>query len=1085
MVALNVVQRLRHTNDLRTYRKKLVNEFQQSVLLRTLPALLDAPLLIVGIDGTPRHLDDTVEQAGYVVLCGGNGSGRTLALQQLAQHWLADDRATPLLIALPSLDDGRKPPITLLAEAVGQAAQVAGRAPKRSSVQGSLPERLAGWALLITSLEELPAQRQQAWREALQAAPQQWPETQVVVEAARDESRWPGFTTLTIAAASEQNLERWLELLVPADRRALLAGVLRAGSPLAPLGERVFDVALLAIVVARSGVPHSRAHLYDAAFAVLFDLARGRDDAQLNELQLLAAYDERPAKLVDGLIEPNAVGEIRFVAPLLRSFLAAQQLVAEQRYDLLGALEAGERREIARFCSSIAADTGPLFAAIWGAGRPEIEDVLTLGNCLRECADTPPNWTIRIIGALAVIARDGRPPQRTQALLLLRQCRAALNNVLDTLAEADERSQQVIPQLLALLPQDLALGYAEQMIYSPAVSEALAWSLADVLVSRAGALAAPNELPADPAAQVRWLYVQALRSHASRAHLVERLAPAELRLASSRLDSARLLQVAAVLIEDSQLPTEHRIAGLALLGSNDQPTALTVIERACYDESAPLRQAALAALAARDASRGQTALSRAAIDQEAPSDTRIGAIEQLTTSFGEESQPLLARFAHDISLPLYAQLLSVAALAEAASGQFAAIVRNEHANPTVRALAAARLSGDADTSIAPLLCALLADPATPRELAIGICAGITTLGHAAIAPLLDQLTHAQADIELTESIAIALGKIGDDAAIPVLDALLTGAFERLNGAIPPHLRDALAADAASSGELPEVLLLHLELAQMRAPTLAESPTTLREFLADRADTLRRAAADALAMIGGNSARAALMAALIDDACGTASDHVVATLARTGEGSAEALGHLLEGPEINPLLRWMAVQHLCSHAQGEGVMHRALARTEIDAFTRGALAEALGQRGTISALPVLRQIADDPQADLHLRSQAIIGLGALDEPATEVVLMRLLADSGEDQSLRGLAAEHLPSQTSAEGRRLLRDILRRERQPEVLAAGVLRALGRMRDREALPLLLRFAQDERGEVARAGLEALAALDDGSVAPVLVRV
>ena len=107
MVTLNVVQRLRHSNDLRSYRRKLSGDIHQSAMLRLLPALLDVPLPIVGTDTAPRHLDDTLEQAGYVVLAGAHGSGRTLALHQLARQWLADDDAPiPAFLSLPRIDDG-------------------------------------------------------------------------------------------------------------------------------------------------------------------------------------------------------------------------------------------------------------------------------------------------------------------------------------------------------------------------------------------------------------------------------------------------------------------------------------------------------------------------------------------------------------------------------------------------------------------------------------------------------------------------------------------------------------------------------------------------------------------------------------------------------------------------------------------------------------------------------------------------------------------------------------------------------------------------------------------------------------------
>ena len=167
------------------------------------------------------------------------------------------------------------------------------------------------------------------------------------------------------------------------------------------------------------------------------------------------------------------------------------------------------------------------------------------------------------------------------------------------------------------------------------------------------------------------------------------------------------------------------------------------------------------------------------------------------------------------------------------------------------------------------------------------------------------------------------------------------------------------------------------------------------------------------------------------------------------------------------------------------MRRALAQPATDAFTCGALAEGLGQRGSCASLPALRQIAEDRQQDQQLRAQALLALGLLNEQASETTLIRMIADPLEDPTLRGLAAEHLPAQLSSEGRRFLRDLLRNERPPAQIVIGSLRALGHVRDREALPLMLRFGQDENAEIAQAAITALTDLGDGSVAPMLVRI
>src|SRR6185503_2100707 len=200
--------------------------------------------------------------------------------------------------------------------------------------------------------------------------------------------------------------------------------------------------------------------------------------------------------------------------------------------------------------------------------------------------------------------------------------------------------------------------------------------------------------------------------------------------------------------------------------------------------------------------------------------------------------------------------------------------------------------------------------------------------------------------------------------------------------------DTLTDEAA----LPPTIAYRLAAVLESSVTIETRPTTLAEFLSSEADLLRATAARALATIGGNTARAALLSALLDDSAGGATADLIAALADLeGTGSAEALGYLLAAPDVNPLTRWLVVRRLTDHPAGEEVMRRALAQPTTDAFTCGALAEGLGQRGCFAALPALRQIAEDRQQDQQMRAQALLALGLLNEQASETALMRMIAD----------------------------------------------------------------------------------------------
>jgi HEAT repeat protein len=410
------------------------------------------------------------------------------------------------------------------------------------------------------------------------------------------------------------------------------------------------------------------------------------------------------------------------------------------------------------------------------------------------------------------------------------------------------------------------------------------------------------------------------------------------------------------------------------------------------------------------------------------------------------------------------------------------------AHTSVRAAAARALGAAKHGGALAALLRLLDDRAAAPGLVEGCCDGLGALGsREAVGPLLRLFDRSSDDMQLTLAVVRALGQIGERETVEPLSHLLgAGALHRLQRGVEPRMFDQSVEACLRDPELPAPIGRRLASALMSSTTAEARPTSLLEFLGGEADRLRIAAAETLAQIGGNTARAALLSALLDDTTGGATADVIAALAEVeGPDSAEALGYLLGDQGQNPMTPWLVVRQLTDHPAGEAVMRRALMQPELGPFTRGALAEGLGQRGAVAALPTLRQLADDQAGDLHLRSQAVQALGLLNDPGTETALIQLIRSSQEDASLRGLAAEHLPDQLSAEGRRFLRDLLRNERPIAALAAGALRTLGRVRDREALPLMLRYIQDETPSVAQAAIAALIDLDDGSVAPMLVRI
>jgi HEAT repeat protein len=1105
MVAFNVVGRFRQQYDLHAYRRKLAGEIHQDFLLHLLPALIDLPLEMIDSGGAPCSLAEIIRTGQHVTLSGPSGGGRRLALQQWALRWASGDEPgspIPALLGLARLDDGVSSPDRLLRAFIRASILAAETKPARDALtffrRGAAapePEALpARSLLLIHGWDELSAERRAGWRAALLDAAQSNPAVSIVLTHPLSEEPWPAFTPLALAPVSPALVARWVEHLSPAEQRAPLLQALSAGGHLYPLAERLFEVALLAWLASRTGLPLTRGDLYAHVTTELLGLPAGRIDTApiVHELQLLAAYDEPPAKIASSLVELGAGGIPHFAHPQVGRYLAARQIVAEGRYDLLHRLGSPERAEVALLIATMLEDPTPLYKALWADGRLHADDALTLGRCLRERAPAQAMWVLRVIGGLARLAHNAAPATRALAQTVLAQSLPALDANLDIVARADESLQRFLTKLFDLLPVELATPRMLQLIYHAEIAEQFAWSLADRVVEN-GLPDPADTTPAvaDQPVLARWIYIQALKNTAEYHRLDPVSATAGVEaLAASQAGETRKLHAAAALLDDPAQAPATRRAALALLAESKQPSALTVIERASADANPDVRAAALEALARHDPDRASVALGRAAIDETATWELRLEAIQHMADQPAIGAARVLARCAADAALPLYARLRAVVALGHQADGSqyLLQITADAAEHPEIRGAAARQLGAIGQYDAINELIRLLEDEDAAPALLQGCCAGLGALGaREATGPLLRLIERASADVTLTLAAAQALGQIGDPEASEPLSRLLgSQALRRLQQAVKPRLHDQPLAHLAEDPALPEPIALRLAATLASSPTIEARPTTLAEFLTAESDLVRAGSASALAAIGGNGARAALLAALLDDDTGGATADIIAALAQVeGTSSASALGYLLDTPEMNPLTRWLIVRHLTEHPAGEEVMRRALAHAETDSFTRGALAEGLGQRGAFAALPALRQIAEDRTCDQQLRAQALLALGLLNEQASETALIRMIADPQEDPALRGLAAEHLPEQLSAEGRRFLRDLLRNERPPAPIVVGALRALGHVHDREALPLMLRYGQDEHAEIAQAAITALTDLGDGSVAPMLVRI
>jgi HEAT repeat protein len=276
-------------------------------------------------------------------------------------------------------------------------------------------------------------------------------------------------------------------------------------------------------------------------------------------------------------------------------------------------------------------------------------------------------------------------------------------------------------------------------------------------------------------------------------------------------------------------------------------------------------------------------------------------------------------------------------------------------------------------------------------------------------------------------------------------------------------------------------------------TDADQAGSFGEFIAYQAMDVRMAVADSLAQIARyadaslqQKVCSTLLTAVQRTQPGQEASHLLRCLSQASEdGGLDALAQLLANPTLNPALRWQIVEQLGENPQAELLLRRFLEQGMLDDFTRSKLVYTLGCMGSLSALPILRQLAEQRDGDIYLRMQAIVALGKFADPAVETTLLHIVADVTATPSLRGAAAEALPETLRPDMRRWLYELLRRERQPAELVAGVLHTLGRAHDQEALGLMLRYVQSEIPTIAMAALNAMVDIGDPTVAPNLIRV
>lgn len=759
------------------------------------------------------------------------------------------------------------------------------------------------------------------------------------------------------------------------------------------------------------------------------------------------------------------------------------EIALTNRLAMLDDLSAPDRDAVAIRLAVQVDDPQTLLRFLWRRATVSPEYLLTLVRCLKVVDDAGALWVLRIATALA----EGRAGDLTAAPILqaLLDCLPMLDAALDQVVRRKRSPVRVLHRLFRALMPELAVPRLMRLAFDEATPAALAWAAADWLVERLAGAAMRIAPPTTPAAYSRWIYVDALRGAVG---IQAQGATTLTSFAACGAGAARCERLGRVLLANAALSPEMRLAAVDLLLQQESPPWALIAE-ACSDENEAVRRGVLARIGASSAREAIATLVRLTLRSDMPVDVRLMAVMRLSAETQWDVAPVLQRCALDVTLPLAGRLRAAAALGRRSTNlpRLLALIHDRQACVEVRA-AAARTA--AFPAAIPHLIRITLDPSTPPSVVTAICEALATPACRAAAQhmrpaLIRLLAIARADVSLTLALIRALSAPGNDDAMSALASLAgMGAMTRLQSAVPPDLRDLPVETCLERALLPPPMMTRLLHALATAPTVAEQPTTLAQFLAHEADLVRCAAIEALTRCGGARAREAILIAVRH----AASPAVAATLtdAINALGSLHDMLEVVVDPDLDPTVRWYVADRLAQRAEGPASMRNAWMRSDLDAFGRELIIDALARHDAEASASFLVRLANESAITPALRERALAALEGVVDASLEGALARLINDTHLAPELRGRAAASLPVSLSPATRVMLHNLVRTDPPLATpLIVGILRALGRARDAAALPILLRYSLDADPEVAQAAIEALAASGDATISPALVRV
>jgi HEAT repeat protein len=1029
MLGLELVSRLRRRQEFSSYSRQLGALLSGDALLRSLPRLRGLPLTVRSSDGRSLEQADLL-QVSMRLLVRGDMLVGSLLITQLAQAWMhATEHPTPapLPIDLAALDDPAGSPHALLTAFLTSAGALHAADEQR-------------WLLLVSGWGALSHERRTAWQRLLVGETLPRTVRLGLVVAPAGAAGWPGFASIDVAVDAVA-LDSWLP-----DGRGDLPVAANEG-----MYRWIQELLLM-------GHPQ-----LSGSFE--------REQVVLDMVDAHAA----PAPALPGF----GFGLRTYLHRRATLLSAARQLVHAE----IAALAAhADRDELLPLVAAISARSSDLLRWLWRR-RADTAELLLAGRCLAATDEADPAVSLLIVAALAQLAR-----QSTEAAEVCGACLPALDRAITALRA--RRSRRLIARALAALPTHVAQPRLAMIAYDDQSADALAWACADQLI-RLGELD-QTPAPAAGAGLVRWVVVRAAAG--AQGHLgLGQLPQQALVQTLARMQPERRRVAAAAVVVATQVGALARLSALDLLVKDGaDPTLLDQLAR---DSLRELRVAAHMLLL-RDAPAQALRVAIAVLgDRELAWEVRRDALPTMRERRSTAFIRALVGSAADPALPAHVRVEVLQALALQPNARFHLMrVAHGDGHPVLRAAAIhlleARLARHAPRHTVWLtgqLRRLLDAPALPTSVSAAACGLLGALGGAPAVELLCQVVERAADDPpLTEAAVQALGTAGDPAAVATLEGLLgPDGLLRLQHACPPDLLRAPAGDATSAPHIPPALAQALRAAGDTCLTRAERPTTMSEYLIAAAEGLRHHAAVALVQIGGASARQALSAGIRAGGNGMATPAMIEALAQLcGPADTATMRAVLLDPRVDPRTRWLVAQGVAEHAAALGALLEGITADAIDPFTKGEIAEALGRRRHPGASQLLAELALDPATDHYLRERALVGLGLHGDAYAQGTLLDLACDAQQPADLRGMAAAQIGAGIAPTALQALRNLLRGERASAVLA-GVIQALGRAHDRDALPLLLQFCLDDRSELVRAAIDALAQIGDLSVAPSLMRI